>query len=143
MHSGSPAARKVNDEFAGNTLHRRSLVMCNLYIDFHIRLATSELGSPCFASPEYLQGLGAEFGGVDAKVYEEFAQTFLDGAAVSMRGRAITKTPVLYVFSPGQDVEMYKQVGKTRLYSLMRFMMGEFCVALSHVVCDVLIENVF
>ena len=125
MHSGSPAARKVNDEYAGNTLHRRSLVLCNLYIDFHIRLATSEVGTPSFASPDYIQGLGAEFGGVDAKVYEEFSQAFMDGAAVSMRGRSLSKTPVLYIFSSGQDTEMYKQVGKTRLFSLMRFMMGK------------------
>ena len=123
MHSGSPAARKVNDEYAGSTVHRRSLVLCDLFIDFHIRLATSELGTPSFATAEYVHGLGAEFGNLDATVYEEFTRVFVDGAHGTMRGRTIRKTPVFYAFVPGQDLDMYKQIGKTQLFSVMRFMM--------------------
>ena len=123
MHSGGPAARKVTEEYAGSTVHRRSLVLCNLFIDFHIRLATCEIGTPSFATGEYVHGLGAEFGNIDAAVYEEFSKAFVDGAHGTMRGRTIRKTPVLYTFVPGQDLEMYKQIGKTRLYSVMRFMM--------------------
>ena len=133
MHSGNPAARKVSDEYAGSTVHRRSLVLCNLYIDFHIRLATSETGTPSFASPEYIHCLGGEFGNVDTSIYEEFARTFVDGAHGTMRGRSLKKTPVLYAFAPGQDLDMYKLVGKTRLYSVMRFMMGKCCSFISGV----------
>ena len=128
MYSGSPAAQKVNNEIAGNTLHRRSLVLANLFVDFHIRLATSELGTSSFSTTEFLQGLGAEFGGVDGGVYEEFMKTFVAGAASSMKGRSLSKTPVLYMFQPGMDMDMYKQLGKTRMFALMRFMMGKWCI---------------
>ena len=126
MHSGGPAARKVSEEYAGSTVHRRSLILCDLYIDFHIRLATSEIGTPSFASSEYVHGLGVEFGNTDTSIYEEFAQTFVDGAHETMRGRTLKKTPVLYAFIPGQDLDMYKKVGRTRLFSVMRFMMCKY-----------------
>lgn len=127
MYSGAPAAKKLCTDYGGSTLHRRSLVLVDLFIDFHLRLSEQQMASPCFNSIEYYHGLGKEFGAASAEVYDEFARAFVDGSRGPLRGRPLTKVPILFAFTPQQDVDMYKIVAKTRFFSILRYMMSK-CV---------------
>ena len=123
MYTGPPASRKVVDEFGGSTLHRRNVAVGPLVIDFHVRLSAFEMGSPQFGSPEFLRALGAELGGVDSAIYEEFLESFIKSAKVAMLGRPLTKVPVLFMFGREQDTDMYRTVAESRYFGLLRYMM--------------------
>ena len=70
MYSGPPAARRV-EEYSGSTIHRRSLICANLIVDLHLRIAQNLLGSPEFASGDFLNSLGQELGSLPPELYEE------------------------------------------------------------------------
>ena len=134
MYSGAPAAKKLCTDYGGSTVHRRSLVLCDLYIDFHLRLSAQQMASPCFNSAEYYHGLGREFGGLTADIFEEFVRAFMDGSRGPLRGRPLTKVPILFAFAPQQDLEMYKVVARTKLFSLLRYMMSKFTTVVVFVI---------
>ena len=125
MYSGPPAARRVSDH-GGPTVHRRSLTVGTVMVDLHFRIAQFLVGSPAFATAAFLEALGVELGTISPEIYEDFVQSFFDSVRVPMRGGDLVKTPVFFNFYDNEDVGVYRDMGKTRLFALFRFMMGEF-----------------
>ena len=122
MHSGPPAARRV-EEFSGATIHRRSLILADLMIDLHLRVAQCLLGTMEFSSGNFLNALGQELGNLSPELYEELMTTFIKAANGPMGGKPLTRLPVLFQFQPGEDNVMYKAIGKTRFFGVLRYMM--------------------
>ena len=140
MLSGPPAAKKLTQEYSGVTLHRRNLVMANLVVDFHARLATQQLASSSFANVQFCQALGAELGSMEASVVEELVTSFVDRSKSQLEGRDLTQVPVMFQFHESSDHGMYKTIGKTKFFGLLRFMMSKYrilCFA-GHTPSDIL-----
>ena len=124
MLSGPSAAKRLS-EYAGRTIHRRSMILANLVIDFHVRLCQHLVGTSSFASDGFIHALGSELGQVDGRLYEEFVDVYTKTAKPKMNGGDLTKVPIFFDFSVGdKDSAMYRALGGTKLYGLLRYMMG-------------------
>ena len=124
MLSGPQAAKKVCD-YGGATVHRRSMIMANLVVDFHLRVAQHLVGTSAFSTLPFMHALGAELGKIDPAVYDEFVEAYAKSARGRMNGGELTKIPVFFDFSVGdKNSAMYRALGSTKLFSLLRCMMG-------------------
>ena len=116
---GVAAARKLNRDYSGPSVHRRGLSCRGMFIDSHCKLTDAVIARGNMG-PQYLQSLGMELSHVDKEVFEEFL-TKLQGEVDNYQGDdrpGYGACPLMLTASNCPPV--FKQVRETGLYGLLR-----------------------
>lgn len=116
---GVAAARKLNRDYSGPSVHRRGLTSRGVFIDSHCKLTDSVIAHGNMG-PAYLQSLGIELSQVDREIFDEFMSK-LQGEVDNHQGGdqpAFGACPMLLTATNCPPV--YKQIRETGLYALLR-----------------------
>ena len=115
---GVEAARHLNRDYVGPSVHRRGLNVRGMFIDGHVRVQESVItqGNMC---PVYLASLGNELSMLDREIFDEFLSKICgETDTISPGGRTFGSCPMLMTQQncPG----LFTQVRQTTLYSIIR-----------------------
>jgi len=121
---GVAAAKKLNRDFCGPSVHRRGLPIRGMFIDGHCKLTDAVIarGNMC---PQYLQNLGAELSYIDKTVFEEFFSK-LSGEVDAFQGDRPGFGACPLLLTAVNCPPVFKQVRETGLYSILRNYMCKF-----------------
>lgn len=121
MLLGTQASTRLQTEFSGVTVHRRSVKSKKEYFaDLHVRVRDALATSTAFGGMNYLNMLGQELGAMDGDVYQDVVDFFINYLTMTAPGN-VGDTTVLGIF-PG-DFGLYARMTDTALYRSLRFMM--------------------
>lgn len=115
---GAEAARQLNRDYVGPTVHRRGCSCHNMFLDGHVRLQESVIvdGNMC---PVYLQNLGTELSMLDREVFDEFfGKIRAEVDNISPQGRAFGSCPLL--LTDESSPALFRHVRETALFSAVR-----------------------
>ena len=118
---GVDAARLLNQEYVGPSVHRRGTTVRGMFLDGHLRLQERVVtaGNMC---QMYLFHLGQELSRLDPEVYDEFFNKVrgeIDNMAI--HGREFGSCPML--LTSENCPEVFRQIRETTLHSVVRNMM--------------------
>ena len=118
---GADAARTLNRDYVGPSVHRRGVTARGMFLDGHMRLQESVVtaGNMC---QMYLLHLGQELSQLDREVYDEFFNKIrgeIDNLA--LHGREFGSCPML--LTSGNCPAVFRQIRETTLHSVVRNMM--------------------
>ena len=123
MLLGTQASSRLQTEFSGVTVHRRSVKSKKkFFADLHVRVRDALVTSTAFGGVNYLNMLGQELGAMDGDIYQDVVDFFVDYLTITAP-ETVGDTTVLSVF-PG-DFGLYARMTDTALYRSLRFMMCE------------------
>ena len=121
---GSEAARTLNRDYNGASVHRRGITCRGMYLDSHIRIQDNVIirDNMC---PNYLQSLGTELAVLDKEVYDEFFYK-VSGEIdrISPQGRQFGSCPML--LDETNCPILYRQVRETTMHAVVRNFMCKF-----------------
>ena len=115
---GAEAARVLNRDYVGPSIHRRGTQVRNMFLDGHLRFQESVImmGNMCQL---YLQHLGQELSQLEREVYDEFfAKVRGEIDALSIEGQSFGSCPML--FTNENCPEVFRQIRETTLHSVLR-----------------------
>ena len=116
---GAKAARHLNQELSGYSIHRRGLRVNNIFVDGHFRLSAGAINAHQL-DPIYMQNLGIELANLDIPVLGEFLSQ-VEAGADAVPDAGFGTCPLL--MTPGTTPDAFDKMRKTVLYSLLRNMM--------------------
>ena len=115
---GAEAARHLNREFIGPSVHRKGSNVRGMFIDGHVRIQENVIsrGNMC---PIYLANLGNELSMLDREIFEEFLSKICgETDALSPQGRTFGSCPML--MTQENCPVLFAQVRQTTLFSIVR-----------------------
>ena len=115
---GAEAARTLNRNFLGPTVHRRGTNTHGMFVDCHVRVKQDVImeGNMC---PVYLNNLGHELSLLDREIFDEFLTKIMGETNVlSPQGRSFGSCPMLMTGINCPD--LFTQVRQTTLFSITR-----------------------
>ena len=121
---GSEAARALNRDYNGASVHRRGITCRGMFLDSHIRIQDNVIirDNMC---PNYLQSLGTEFAVLDKEVYDEFFhKVSAEIDRISPQGRQFGSCPML--LDETNCPILYRQVRETTMHAVIRNFMCKF-----------------
>ena len=121
---GVEAARALNRDYVGPSVHRRGSHVRGMFIDGHVRVQESVVarGNMC---PIYLANLGNELSMLGTEIFEEFiAKVCGETDVLSPQGRTFGSCPML--MTQGNCPEIFNQVRQTTLFSVIRNYMCKY-----------------
>ena len=121
MLTGPPSAKKLVSDYGGRTLHRRTVNAIGYRLDCHFRISDRNLGSPSFASSDYLTLLGSELGQGDPDTFAVFMVALIN-SATGRNPSALERTCTLHEFP--SDHLTYRVLSQTPLFQRLRLMMS-------------------
>ena len=115
---GSEAARTLNCDYIGSSVHRRGTTCRGMFLDSHLRIQDSVIVRENMC-PLYLQTLGTELAQLDKDVFDEFYQK-VSGEIdrIAPQGRSFGSCPML--LTDGNCPALYRQVRETTLHGIIR-----------------------
>ena len=115
---GVEAARKLNADYVGPSVHRRGTQCRNMFLDGHLRVQESVVtqGNMC---QMYLQHLGQELSHLDREIYDEFfAKVRGEIDTLAPSGRTFGSCPMLLTQTNCPAV--FRQIRETTMHSVVR-----------------------
>ena len=115
---GTAAARELNNNFVGCSVHRRGTHARGMFLDSHVRIQDAVIheGGMC---PMYLTNLGQELAVLDKDIFDEFVQKCMGEInRICPQGQTFGSCPMLLdgTNCPG----LFRQVRETTLSSVVR-----------------------
>ena len=115
---GSAAARQLNTEYLGCSVHRRGTSCRSMYLDMHVRLKDTVINDANMCQA-YLQSLGHELAQLDRDIFDEFTNKCIGEVdKVSPHGRVFGSCPML--LTEQNCPVVFRQVRETMLHALLR-----------------------
>ena len=120
---GAEAARRLNTQYVGPTVHRRGNTVRGMFVDVHVRLRREVIaeGNMC---QNYLQILGQELSLLDREIFEEFlGKVSVEVDNLALEGRHFGSCPMM--LSASNCPDLFNHVRQTTLYAITRNYMGK------------------
>ena len=124
MLYGTAASSRLQQEYGGLTIHRRSVQVHRFFIDLHLRVREGLLGTTTFSGEGYLTMLGKEMGSMPAAVFDSVVSILLETLRLGAPGGEIDGSTFLGQFPA--DFGLYSRLTDSVFYRSLRFMMGKF-----------------
>ena len=132
---GSAAAKRLNEQLIGHSIHRRCVRVDNKLVDGHLRVTNMTIQESQM-DPMYLQNLGCELANVANEVYTEFIRLLVNSLDQLDADETFTKFGTCPMLLDGNNCpSVFKDVRVSLLFSILRNMMcklSSFCIG--HVV---------
>lgn len=121
---GAEAARVLNKDYVGPTVHRRGTNCRGMFLDSHMRIQERVIidGNMC---PVYLQSLGQELSSLDREIFDEFySKVRGEVDTLAIQGRAFGSCPMLLTSQNCPVV--FRQIRETTMHAVIRNFMCKF-----------------